>query len=128
MERYSSWADSVSDDTMTTSSSSLEDQAEGGWRGAEEGQGPPMEQAEEGWRGPEEARGLQVQHHISPSKFLSVEASSVLSTLQTIPEFAESMELIDSVSVCRCAFGVCVCGSVCLHIPDPEYGCILNPL
>uniref|UniRef100_A0A4W5QE75 MYB proto-onco like 1 n=1 Tax=Hucho hucho TaxID=62062 RepID=A0A4W5QE75_9TELE len=66
------------------------------WRGAEEGRGPPMEQAVEGWRGPEEGRGLQVQHHVSPSKFLSVEASSVLSTLQTIPEFAETMELIDS--------------------------------
>uniref|UniRef100_A0A4W5PTW2 MYB proto-onco like 1 n=1 Tax=Hucho hucho TaxID=62062 RepID=A0A4W5PTW2_9TELE len=75
VERYSSWADSVSDDTMTTSSSSLEDQAEGGWR--LEGQ-------------------HQVQHHVSPSKFLAVEASSVLSTLQTIPEFAETMELIDS--------------------------------
>nr|XP_029516801.1 myb-related protein A-like [Oncorhynchus nerka] len=72
VEHYSSWADSVSDDTMTTSSSSLEDQSEGGWRGAEEGQGPP------------------VQRHVSPSKFLAVEASSVLSTLQTIPEFAET--------------------------------------
>nr|XP_046148769.1 myb-related protein A isoform X1 [Oncorhynchus gorbuscha] len=122
VERYSSWADSVSDDTMTTSSSSLEDQAEGGWRGSkegrgppmeqaeeswrgpEEGRGPPMEQAEEGWRGPEEGRGLQVQHHVSPNKFLSVEANSVLSTLQTIPEFAESMELIDS---------------MCLALQDP---------
>uniref|UniRef100_A0A4W5QHV3 MYB proto-onco like 1 n=1 Tax=Hucho hucho TaxID=62062 RepID=A0A4W5QHV3_9TELE len=93
----------------------------------------PVSCAVEGWRGPEEGRGLQVQHHVSPSKFLSVEASSVLSTLQTIPEFAETMELIDSVSVYRCAFGVCVYlvsfgVSVCLHIPDPEYGCIKNPL
>ncbi|KAM9553575.1 myb-related protein A-like isoform 2-T2 [Salvelinus alpinus] len=104
VERYSSWADGVSDDTMTTSSSSLEDQAEGGWRGVKEGRGPSMELAEEGWRGPEEGRGLQVQHHVSPSKFLSVEANSVLSTLQTIPEFAESMELIDS---------------MCLALQDP---------
>ncbi|CAB1341053.1 unnamed protein product [Coregonus sp. 'balchen'] len=96
VERYSSWADSVSDDTMTTSSSSLEDQTEGGWRGAEKGRVPPVEQAEEGWKGPEEGRGLQVQHDVSPSKFLSVEANSVLSTLQAIPEFAETMELIDS--------------------------------
>ncbi|XP_041717731.1 myb-related protein A isoform X3 [Coregonus clupeaformis] len=86
VERYSSWADSVSDDTMTTSSSSLEDQTEGGWKG------------------PEEGRGLQVQHDVSPSKFLSVEANSVLSTLQAIPEFAETMELIDS---------------MCLPLQDP---------
>ncbi|KAM9418030.1 myb-related protein A-like isoform 1-T1 [Salvelinus alpinus] len=117
VERYSSWADSVSDDTMTTSSSSLEDQAEGGWRLAEEGQGPPVEQAEGGWRGAEEGQGPPVelaeggwrgaeegQHHVSPSKFLAVEASSVLSTLQTIPEFAETMELIDS---------------MCLALQDP---------
>ncbi|XP_014036854.1 myb-related protein A isoform X4 [Salmo salar] len=121
VERYSSWADSVSDDTMTTSSSSLEDQAEGGWRGAEEGQVPPVEQAEGGWRLAEEGQGPpvelaeggwrgaeegqhQVQHHVSPSKFLAVEASSVLSTLQTIPEFAETMELIDS---------------MCLALQDP---------
>ncbi|XP_045077558.1 myb-related protein A-like isoform X3 [Coregonus clupeaformis] len=139
VEHYSSWADSVSDDTMTTSSSSLEDQAEGGWRLAEEGRGPPVELAEGGWRGPEEGRGPpveladggwrgqeegrgppvelaeggwrlaeegqhQVQHYVSPSKFLAVEASSVLSTLQTIPEFAETMELIDS---------------MCLALQDP---------
>ncbi|XP_031692170.1 myb-related protein A isoform X1 [Oncorhynchus kisutch] len=121
VEHYSSWADSVSDDTMTTSSSSLEDQSEGGWRGAEEGQGPPVEQAEGGWRGAEEGQGPpvelaeggwrlaeegqhQVQRHVSPSKFLAVEASSVLSTLQTIPEFAETMELIDS---------------MCLALQDP---------
>ncbi|XP_039983108.1 myb-related protein A isoform X2 [Xiphias gladius] len=79
LEQYSAWSDSVLDDTLTTSSSSLEEQAE-----------------RRPWRGPEIPQGPSAQLPVSPNRFLAVEASTVLSTLQNIPEFAETMELLDS--------------------------------
>ncbi|XP_006880487.1 PREDICTED: myb-related protein A isoform X3 [Elephantulus edwardii] len=43
----------------------------------------------------EENQTVSAQHS-SPTKFLAIEANAVLSSLQTIPEFAETLELIES--------------------------------
>ncbi|KAM4718622.1 myb-related protein A isoform 2-T3 [Anableps anableps] len=79
VEPFPAWSDSLCEDSMTTSSSSLEEQADRG-----------------SWRGPDIPAAPPLQLPVSPSKFLTAEAGTVLSSIQTIPEFAETMELLDS--------------------------------
>ncbi|XP_077409946.1 myb-related protein A isoform X2 [Vanacampus margaritifer] len=78
LEQYSSWSDGTPD-TASSSSNSLEAQADSrSWSEAENPQGAPG------------------QLPVPPSKFLVLEATKMLSTLQKLCNMAETFELIDS--------------------------------
>ncbi|XP_069846934.1 myb-related protein A isoform X4 [Dipodomys merriami] len=74
---FSSWSGSfLMDDSMANTLNSLEEHATE-------------------FYGIDENQTVSAQQN-SPTKFLAVEANAVLSSLQTIPEFAETLELIES--------------------------------